>query len=101
MEGDLNGAMACNCSMCSAEGLSCGSCRARHLRVLTSEADVGTYTFNKQRYQAPLLSRRVAFTRTEKAPIQRVIGWPQSTFAASKESTWKACRFQHFDGRSL
>jgi hypothetical protein len=47
VEGELNGAMACNCSMCSRKGSLLWFVPRDHLRVLTSEADIGTYTFNK------------------------------------------------------
>jgi hypothetical protein len=46
-EGDLNGAMACNCSMCSRKGSLLWFVPRESLRLLTSEADIGTYTFNK------------------------------------------------------
>jgi len=47
VEGELNGAMACNCSMCSRKGSLLWFVPRDHLHVLTSEADIGTYTFNK------------------------------------------------------
>jgi hypothetical protein len=47
VEGDLNGAMACNCSMCSRKGSLLWFVPREQLRLLTSDEDVGTYTFNK------------------------------------------------------
>ena len=47
VEGELNGAMACNCSMCSRKGSLLWFVPRDRLRVLTSEATIGTYTFNK------------------------------------------------------
>jgi hypothetical protein len=47
VEGDLNGAMACNCSMCSRKGSLLWFVPQEQLRLLTSAEDVGTYTFNK------------------------------------------------------
>ena len=47
VEGDLNGAMACNCSMCSRKGSLLWFVPRDRLRLLTAEADIGTYTFNK------------------------------------------------------
>jgi hypothetical protein len=85
VEGELNGAMACNCSMCSRKGSLLWLVPRDQLHLLTSEEDIGTYTFNK--HVSTAFARRVAFTRTEKASIQRAIGWPQSIFAVSKEST--------------
>jgi hypothetical protein len=46
-EGELNGAMACNCSMCSRKGSLLWFVPRDRFRLLTSEADLGTYTFNK------------------------------------------------------
>ena len=47
VEGDLNGAMACNCSMCSRKGSLLWFVPRDQFRLLTAEADIGTYTFNK------------------------------------------------------
>src|SRR6266571_1152362 len=47
VEGDLNGAMACNCSMCSRKGSLLWFVPRDQLRLLTAEEDIGTYTFNK------------------------------------------------------
>jgi len=47
VEGELDGAMACNCSICSRKGSLLWFVPREQLRVLTSEEDIGTYTFNK------------------------------------------------------
>jgi len=47
VEGELNGAMACNCSMCSRKGSLLWFVPRGQFRLLTSENDLGTYTFNK------------------------------------------------------
>ena len=47
VEGELSGAMACNCSMCSRKGSLLWFVPREQFRLLTSEADIGTYTFNK------------------------------------------------------
>ena len=47
VEGDLNGAMACNCSMCSRKGSLLWFVPRDQLRLLTSDEEIGTYTFNK------------------------------------------------------
>lgn len=47
VEGELNGAMACNCSMCSRKGSLLWFVPRDQFRLLTSEAEIGTYTFNK------------------------------------------------------
>jgi hypothetical protein len=46
-EGELSGAMACNCSMCSRKGSLLWFVPRDQLHVLTPEEDIGTYTFNK------------------------------------------------------
>ena len=47
VEGELNGAMACNCSICSRKGSLLWFVPRDQMHLLTSEADIGTYTFNK------------------------------------------------------
>jgi hypothetical protein len=46
-EGELSGAMACNCSMCSRKGSLLWFVPRDRFRLLTAAADLGTYTFNK------------------------------------------------------
>ena len=47
-EGELKGAMACNCSMCSRKGSLLWFVPREQFHLLTSEEDIGTYTFNEQ-----------------------------------------------------
>jgi hypothetical protein len=47
VEGEITGAMACNCSMCSRKGSLMWFVPREELRVKTPEEDIGTYTFNK------------------------------------------------------
>ena len=47
VEGDLTGAMACNCSMCSRKGSLLWFVPRKAFRLLTPEAGAATYTFNK------------------------------------------------------
>ena len=47
VEGELDGTMACNCSMCSRKGSLLWFVPRDQFRLLTSEAEIGTYTFNK------------------------------------------------------
>jgi hypothetical protein len=47
VEGDLTGAMACNCSMCSRRASLLWFVPRDKLRLHTSEEAIGTYTFNK------------------------------------------------------
>lgn len=47
VEGEIQGAMACNCSMCIRKGSLMWFVPRDRLQVFTPEADIGTYTFNK------------------------------------------------------
>lgn len=47
VEGELNGAMACNCSICSRKGSLLWFVPRDRLRLLTAEEEIATYTFNK------------------------------------------------------
>jgi hypothetical protein len=47
VEGELKGAMACNCSICSRKGALMWFVPCDKLRLLTPESNVATYTFNK------------------------------------------------------
>jgi hypothetical protein len=47
VDGQISGAMACNCSMCSRKGSLLWFVPRSQLHVLTPEDRIGTYTFNK------------------------------------------------------
>jgi hypothetical protein len=47
VDGELNGAMACNCSICSRKGSLLWFVPRDKLKLLSAEADIATYTFNK------------------------------------------------------
>lgn len=47
VEGEITGAMACNCSICSRKGSLMWFVSRDSLRLLTLEESAGTYTFNK------------------------------------------------------
>jgi len=47
VEGDLTEAMDCNCSICSRKGALMWFVPRDRLRLLTPEAEMATYTFNK------------------------------------------------------
>jgi hypothetical protein len=51
VEGDLEQAMACNCSICSRKGSLLWFVPRDQFRLLTPEADAATYTFNKHLIQ--------------------------------------------------
>jgi hypothetical protein len=48
VDGDLQGAMACNCSICSRKGSLLWFVPRDQFHLLTPEADVATYAFNKR-----------------------------------------------------
>lgn len=47
VEGELKGALACNCSICSRKGSLLWFVPRDSFRLLTSEDDTGSYRFNK------------------------------------------------------
>jgi len=47
VEGTLDGAMACNCSICQRKGSLLWFVPHARLRLLTPEGNASTYTFNK------------------------------------------------------
>ena len=47
VEGEINGAMACNCSICSRKGSLLWFVPRDSMKWLTPESDAATYTFNK------------------------------------------------------
>ena len=47
VEGELSGAMSCNCSICSRKGALMWFVPRGQLTALTPEEDIGAYTFNK------------------------------------------------------
>lgn len=49
VEGDLTGAMACNCSICSRKGSLLWFVPRDKAQLPTSGEGIGTYTFNKHR----------------------------------------------------
>lgn len=47
VDGELNGAVACNCSICSRKGSLLWFVPRNQLYLQTEEADIAAYTFNK------------------------------------------------------
>lgn len=47
VEGELQGAMACNCSLCSRKGALMWFVPRSQLKLLTPDESLATYTFNK------------------------------------------------------
>lgn len=47
VDGELEGAIACNCSLCSRKGALMWFVPRDRLKLLSPESDLATYTFNK------------------------------------------------------
>ena len=47
VEGDIGSAMSCNCSICQRKGSLLWFVPREQFHLLTSEGNIGTYTFNK------------------------------------------------------
>ncbi len=47
VDGEIDGALACNCSICQRKGSLLWFVPAERLRLLTPNAQIGSYTFNK------------------------------------------------------
>lgn len=47
VEGEVDSALACNCSICSRRGSLLWFVPRDRLKLLTAEADIGTYMFNR------------------------------------------------------
>lgn len=47
VEGEIKGALACNCSMCQRKGSLLWFVPREHMKLLTPESSASTYTFNK------------------------------------------------------
>lgn len=48
-EGDLEGVVECNCSICRRKGAKMWFVPSERFRLLTPESNLATYTFNKHR----------------------------------------------------
>lgn len=51
VEGEIDGVLACNCSICQRKGSLLWFVPRDRLRLLTSESALSTYTFNKHAIQ--------------------------------------------------
>lgn len=100
VEGELAGAMACNCSICSRKGSLLWFVPRDRLRVLCAEEDAATYTFNKH-----VIKHR--FCRNcGLHPYGEGIGPDGQSMAAINVRCLQSIDLaslpvEHFDGRSL
>ena len=100
VEGEIKGAMACNCSICQRKGSLLWFVPREHLHLLSPEDATSTYTFNKH-----VIKHRFCPT-CGIHPYGEGVGPDGKAMAAinircieSIELT--SISVQHFDGRSL
>lgn len=99
-EGELEGVMACNCSICSRKGTLMWFVPREQLTLLTPEANLRTYTFNKHVIQHHFCGTCGIH------PFGESIGPDGQRVAAINARCLEnvdlaALPVQHFDGRSL
>ncbi len=100
VEGEIAGAMACNCSMCRRKGSLLWFVPRDRLNLLTAEKDLTTYTFNKH-----VIKHR--FCRTCGIHPYGEGTDPKGNPMAAvnlrclEEVDLETIPVQHFDGRSL
>lgn len=85
VEGEITGAMSCNCSICSRKGALMWFVPRDKLRVHTAEQTLPP-TPSKSMSSSIVSARRAACIRMERVLIPRVTKWPPSISVASKIS---------------
>lgn len=99
-EGDLNKLTACNCSICSKRGSLHWPVPRENFRLLTPEAELGTYTFNKHRIKhrfCPNCGCATYSEGTTPSGAETVMVNARSLDGVDLEPL----KVRHFDGRSL
>ena len=100
VEGEVDGALACNCSMCSRRGSLLWFVPREMLKLLTDESDLGTYLFNKHVIQhrfCPACGIH-AFGEAPRPDGQRMAAVNLRTL---EDFDLDKVPVKHFDGRSL
>ncbi|PKO88476.1 MAG: aldehyde-activating protein [Betaproteobacteria bacterium HGW-Betaproteobacteria-12] len=100
VDGELNGVVDCNCSICSRKGALLWFVPRAKLRLLTPEENLATYTFNKQVIQHRFC-RRCGIH-----PFGEGIAPSGESMAAInvrclEAVDWSTLPIRHFDGRAL
>lgn len=83
VEGEIKGAVACNCSICTRKGSLMWFVPREKLNLLTPEDAASTYTFNKHVIKHRF-ARLAAFIPMVKVSIPKAIVWQLSTSGVSK-----------------
>ena len=99
-EGELNGATACNCSMCSRKGSLLWFVPRERLRLLSADADLGTYTFNKHVIQHRFC-RTCGIHPYGEGTDPKGNRMAAINIRCLEEIDLESVPVQHFDGRSL
>ena len=100
VEGDLTGVMECNCSICLKRGYLLWFVPRRQLRLLTPEADLSTYTFNKHVVKHRFCSQCGCGPFGE-AVDQKGISQAAVNVRCLDGVDLSKLKITHFDGRSL
>jgi hypothetical protein len=100
VEGEINGAVACNCSICIRKGTLMWFVPLDTLQLLTSEQTLSTYTFNKH-----VIKHRFCGT-CGMHPYGEGVDSKGNSIAAInirciEDIDLDAIPVQHFDGRNL
>lgn len=100
VEGEVDGALACNCSMCGRRGSLLWFVPREQLRLLGREEDVGTYLFHKHVIKHRFCPRCGIHTWGEG---QMPNGQPMAAvnLRTLEDFDYEAVPVKHFDGRSV
>lgn len=100
VEGDIDGALACNCSICQRKGSLLWFVPRSALTLLTPERDIATYTFNKHQIKHRFCSTCGMHPYGEgAAPDGSVMA--AINIRCLENIDLHAIPVQHYDGRAL
>ena len=93
-EGDLQGVMACNCSICRRKGALMWFVPRDHMTLLTPDDHLATYTFNKHVIQHRFCKRCGIHVRRGRPPERHRDGRDQRALS-------RGCRYRRAAGHAL
>ena len=99
-EGDLDGVVECNCSICRRKGAKMWFVPSGRFRLLTPEADLATYTFNTHHIRHRFCPVCGIHTHGEASNKQNE-PMVAINVRCLEDVDPDALPVQHFDGRSL
>lgn len=100
VEGEIDSALACNCSMCQRRGSLLWFVPRAKLRLATPEASVSTYTFNQHTIRHRFCSTCGIHTYGEgKAPDGSEMA--AINIRCLEDIALESIPVQHYDGRAL